>query len=317
MAGKIVLIGVIGLSALYVGFAATVPNPTPNTPLTSRQKIAKYIKPKAVDKALDKVRDKVTDLIMYEGGKWVGGPFRGGDQQATRKVVETVIDPRQWSQAPYKLATTGLTPSQTANQQDDTPGADPATQSSRPPVRPGKNQGTEPNAPSKPDPSSHPSQSPDREFVKEHEGPEHVGPIQEHPAQEPTKGDTSQSGVSVGAPERAESPKTNGQQQTLSSGQHPMGQAQPMDFIRDSEGHYHAVPHTSEPAPAPAHAANPAPAPAAAPTASPAPAPAPRAPDRPGPSGHDGPMGGAKEIFHDHDKPDHNTPGGRDVSKIS
>jgi hypothetical protein len=46
----------------------------------------------------------------------------------------------------------------------------------------------------------------------------------------------------------------------------------------------------------------------------PAPAPAPsRAPDR-GPGRDSMP---SHEIFHDHDKPDHNTPGGRDVSGIS
>src|SRR5579862_6582751 len=93
-----VMIGGVVVSFAYIGFAATVPNAKPDTPLTTRQRIAEYIKPRVVDKALDKVRDKIVGIVMYEGAKWIGGPFRGGDEDATREIVTLIIDPRGWEQ---------------------------------------------------------------------------------------------------------------------------------------------------------------------------------------------------------------------------
>ena len=58
----------------------------------------------------------------------------------------------------------------------------------------------------------------------------------------------------------------------------------------------------------------PTPVPVAAAPA-PSPAPQPRS-SGVGPSGHPDPAGGAREIDHGTDKPDRNTPGGRDVSDI-
>src|SRR6202044_2807237 len=112
----------------YVVFAATVPNPKPDVPLTTSQKIAKYIKPSVVDKAMDAVRDKAVGVAMYEGAKWIGGPFLGGDADATREIITLIVDPRGWGQAPTKIVKSASKPSQTASPVDDTPGADPATQ---------------------------------------------------------------------------------------------------------------------------------------------------------------------------------------------
>ncbi len=106
-------------------------------------------------------------------------------------------------------------------------------------------------------------------------------------------------------PERTEPLTSHEPQQTLSSGQQKMEPAQQMDMVRTSEGHYQTVPHESQPAPA----ATPAPAPSSS-------APRSRTPDR-GPGGRSDPMGGAREINRGVDKPDHNTPSGRDVSGVS
>ena len=308
---KRVLVGLVVISSLYVGFAATVPNPSPDKPLTTRQKIAKYIKPKVVDKILDKAFDKAADLIMYEGGKWIGGPFRGGDKDTTRGLVKVVIDFRKWNQAPYKAAVTAFGPTKTVDQLGDTPGADPATQSSRLPVLGNTNQGSNTVAPSIPDTSpshdispspelsSRASERPDHEFLREH-----VERLQGVP-----------DNVSVGikqtdvanAPTHQESVKQIGSSihQTISAGQ-PALQQQPLVMV--GEGHFVPDPQSQAPQ-------------TLAPAAPPAPVSAPiqtapsRSSDRIGPSGHGDPASGAREIFHGVDKSD--TPGTRDVRGVS
>jgi hypothetical protein len=313
---KRIFVGLVVLSCLYAGFAATVPNPSPDKPLTTCQKIAKYIKPKVVDKALDKVRDKVADLIMYEGGKWIGGPFRGGDKDTTRGLVELVLDPRNWKQAPYKAAVTVLKPTNTVDQLGDIPGADPATQSSRLPVLGNTNQGSNTVAPSSPDVSpnhdispshevsSHASERPDHEFAREHTDVLHGLP------------DNASVGVKqmdvANAPTHQESVKQTGssipsQHQTVSGGQPAFQPQQPL--VMAGEGHFVPdpqiqTPQKSLPAASPAQVAAPI---QAVPS---------RSNDHIGPV-HEGPASDAHEIFHDHDKSDHNTPGGRDVSGVS
>jgi hypothetical protein len=314
---KRVMVGLVVFSGLYVGFAATVPNPSPDKPLTTRQKIAKYIKPKVVDKVLDKVRDKAADLIMYEGGKWIGGPFLGGDKGTTRSLVELVIDPRNWNQAPYKAAVTALKPTNTVDQLGDTPAADPATQSSRLPVLGNTNQENKTVAPSNPDVSpthdispshevsSRASERPDHEFLREHAEILHGAP----------------DNVSVGvkqmdvenAPTHQESVKQTRssippQHQTISGGQPAVQQQQSLVMV--GEGHFVPDPQSQAPQKS-------APAAPPAPVAAPIQAAPSRSSDHIGPSGHDGPAGGAHEIFHGADKPDGKTPGGRDVSGVS
>jgi hypothetical protein len=304
---KRVFVGLVVLSCLYAGFAATVPNPSPDKPLTTRQKIAKYIKPKVVDKALDKVRDKAADLIMYEGGKWVGGPFRGGDQDTTRSLVELVIDPRKWNQAPYKTVITVLAPTKTVDQIGDIPGADPATQSSRLPVLGNTNQGSKTVAPSSPDTSpshdisSRATQGPDREFAREHTEILHgladtisVGAKQTDVANAPTHQESVQQTGSSTPPHQA-----------VSSGQ-PAVQQPPLVMV--GEGHWVVDPQSQTPQKS-------APATPPAPVAAPIQAAPSRSSDRIGPSGHGDPASGAHEIFHGVDKSD--TPGTRDVRGVS
>jgi hypothetical protein len=293
------MIGGVVVSFAYVSFAATVPNPKPDTPLTTRQKIAKYIKPRVVDKALDQVRDKVVAVAMYEGAKWIGGPFRGGDEDATREIIGLVIDPRGWGQAPVKIVTTTMKPSQSASPVDDTPGADPATQSSRLPVQERAAQGAPQNSPTKQnDPSSHNSQPPDTEFV--------TVTSQAHSSGEPSaSAKTEANHVENAAPPAAPAPAATPSQDhaiPLEAGKVLLEQlsADGPTFNPNPEV------HSAESAPAQA-------APAAAPAAQPTPA---REPDRGAPGGRSDPMGGAHEIGGGHDKPDHNTPGGRDVSNI-
>jgi hypothetical protein len=132
---KTLLITLATTSTLYVAFAATVPTPEPDKPLTTRQKIAKYIKPKVVDKALDKLHDKAVDLLMYEGSKYIGGCFRGGDEDATREILSLVTDPRQWGKAPYKVVRSATKSSQTASQMDDGSGANGAIQATQIPYQ--------------------------------------------------------------------------------------------------------------------------------------------------------------------------------------
>ena len=131
---KTLLVTAFTTSTLYLAFAATVPRPEPDKPLTTGQKIAKYIKPRAVDDLLDKIRDKAVDGIMHEGAKRVGGPFRGGDEKITREIVKVVIDPREWKKAPIEAVKVGtkvaIEPTKTASPVDDRPGANPAAQAS-------------------------------------------------------------------------------------------------------------------------------------------------------------------------------------------
>jgi hypothetical protein len=297
---KAILVGVVATSTLYLGFAVTTPTVKPNEPLSTRQKIAKDIKPKFIDKALDKLRDEATNIIMYEGAKWIGGPFRGGDEDATRETVEIVIDPREWTTSVFKIAAKVSKPAKTASPIDDTPGADPATQSSHLPFTNQTNQ--QPDAPTKTDTSSHATQSPDREFVREHtEGPVGRGDV---PVSTPS------TGTATNAPQSA--PTNQGQAIELKAGEQSMQQAQQGDLVRGPDGSFHLVPKETAPT-APVASSSPAPA---------APAPAAPAPAQPrttggGPSGDRGPMGGAHEINRGVDKPDGHTPGTRDVSGIS
>lgn len=290
---KAILVGVVATSTLYLGFAITTPQPKPNAPLSTRQKIAKAIKPKAIDKSLDKIRDEVTNLIMHEGGKWVGSPFRGGDEEATRQIVEMVIDPREWGGSLVKIAVKASKPSSTASPTDDTPGADPSTQSSHAPVPNQPSQ--QPSAPGNSDTSSQATQSPDRELVREHSD----GPLDHGvPVSAPSTGNTAN------APPSA--PANQGQTTELKAGDQNMQQGLPVDIIRGDDGHYHAVPKASA-APV-ASSTPPPPAIQLAPVQSHTPG--------AGPGGDRGPMSGAHEINHGVDKPDKNTPGGRDVSPI-
>ena len=290
---KAVLIGVVATSILYVGFAATTPEPKLNEPLSTRQKIAKAIKTRAVNNILDKLRDKATDGIMYEGAKHIGAPFKGGDEDSTRDIVEMVIDPREWGTGIARIVAKASKPSNTASPTDDTPGADPSTQSSHLPLT--NQPAQQPAAPAKADTASQATQSPDRELVREHsEGPIGRG---DGPVAAPAS-----------APQAA--PEKQGQTVELKAGEQNMQQPQPVDIVRGSDGHYHAVPKESAlaaPA-APVASATPAPAPAAPP----APAPVEHHPDQGQGGGHPDVMHGAVEIGHGQDKGDRNTPSTHD-----
>jgi hypothetical protein len=325
---KRVMIGGIVVSFAYVAFAATVPNPKPDAPLTTRQKIAKYIKPRVVDKLIDETRNKIVAFAMYEGAKWIGGPFRGGDEETTRELLTLVLTPSEWGQAPIKIVTKTMNPSQSASPVDDTPGADPATQSSRAPFPERQAHDAAPNpSVGHNDPSSHDSQAPDAELVKSAQDHSSVAtpPTQQGHSREiggasgtsapaPSNSNASPfaSGmrIGVGAPSDAGSGSTPAAQPADSGGRNQI------ELNAGGSSVAQAPEHSSDtkfnPNPEAATGTSAAPAPASAP----APAPAAHAPDRAGPAGG-GPMGGAHEIGGGHDKPDHNTPsGGRDVSKI-
>jgi hypothetical protein len=289
---KAVLIGVVATSTLYVGFAATTPEPKPNRPLSTRQKIAKAIKPKAVDKALDKIRDEARNLIMYEGAKHIGAPFKGGDEDSTSDIVEMVIDPREWGTAFVKIVAKASKPSKTASPTDDTPGADPSTQSSHLPLT--SQPAQQPAAPAKTDTASQATQSPDRELVREHsEGP--IG-----------HGDGP-----VAAPASApqEAPEKQGQTIELKAGEQTMQQAQQGDLVRGPDGGFRVEAKQNTPA-VPVAGATPAPA---APAPAAPPAPVEHHADQGQGGGHPDVMHGAVEINHGVDKPDHNTPNPRDT----
>jgi len=284
---KRLLIGAVVTSGLYVGFAATVPNPVPDAPLTTRQKIAKYIKPRVIDKALDEIHDKVVDLIMDAlANRFPGGPFRGGDEDDTRDAVSFLTDPRQWNQAPIKVAVKALKPSQTAPPIYDGPGADPATQSSRLPFQVRAAQEAQHASDMKAaekaaDLSAHPaSKVPSlNDFLTDDD---FESPAK--PRQSPGGGGISTSSKgerttpdahsvldryypdyphSAAVPDRSESVVSHGQQQALEPGRQGVQQVQEMDIVRTSDGHYRAVPRETQAAPTPTAAA---PAAAATPT---------------------------------------------------
>jgi hypothetical protein len=250
-----------------------------------------------IDKAIDKIRDKVVDFAMYEGAKYIGGPFRGGDEDVTRDVLTEIIDPREWYKAPIKIFTKGLRSAKTVPQIGDTPGADPATQSSRLPVQQGGPQGSGTRPKDSADVSSHQAQAPDTDFVT---AAASVASAQGHTTRENSASAKADKAAPESRPQDV-SAASPSQPQTLASGQQKMDQAPQKDFILGSDGHFSTVPHESRAA-QPSVTAQPATAPAQAPA---------RAPDHGGPPGHD-PATGSHEIFRGVDKPDHNTPGGRD-----
>ena len=63
-----------------------------------------------MDKAIDEARNKIVDFAMYEGAKRIGGPFRGGDAEATREILTLVLTPSEWGQAPIKIVTKAMMP---------------------------------------------------------------------------------------------------------------------------------------------------------------------------------------------------------------
>ena len=317
---KAVLIAVICTSTLCA--AATAPEPKQSKPISPSEKRLKDSKEKVIDKTLDKIRDKATDMIMREGEKWIGGPFKGGDEETTRGIVETLVDPREWGKSSFKAAVKASQPSKTASPAQDTPGYDPSTLSSHLPFNT-KPQPT-PNAPAKPETSSQATLPPDHELVRQH-------------SPSPLEHDARPAPASVSAPQAA--PADRSQPTLLKAGEQPMQQAQQGE-IAGSDGHYHVEPTetaqpvpianaapVATPAPEPTPVAAPTPAPEASPTPEaaprpePAPTPAPAATAPPshtngvGPAGR-GPAGGSHEIYPGQDKPDRNTPDGHDVSGI-
>jgi hypothetical protein len=271
---KRLLIGAVVTSGLYVGFAATVPNPEPGTPMTTRQKIAKYIKPRLVDKALDELHDKGVDLIMDALAKrFPGGPFGGGDEDATRDDVSFLTDPRQWNQAPIKIAVKVLRPSQTAPPIYDGPGADPATQSSRLPIQARAAQDAQHASDIKAveraaDLSAHPaSKVPSlNDFLTDDEFESPAKPVQGNGGDAVS---TSAKGErtappdahslpdhfhpdyphSAPVPDRSEQVVSHGQQQTVAPGHQRI---QP-DLVQTWEGHYEVVSHGQQQTVAPGH----------------------------------------------------------------
>src|SRR5580698_6776020 len=67
------------------------------------------------------VRDRIVDKIMAWGDKHIGGPFKkgGGDEEATRKVVEDFVSPGNPWEAAWDITTNGE--SHTATPEQDTP----------------------------------------------------------------------------------------------------------------------------------------------------------------------------------------------------
>ena len=233
-----------------------------------------------VDKFFDSLRPKIVDYVMKQGKK-LGGPFIGGDEETTRELVELVLTPSKWGQAPYKVV---LMASKTVDPLGDIPGVDPATQSSRPPIFSAKDfeEPPETNAPlSMHDDSSYQGQLPDRELMTNHAN-------QDGRTKDVASSSNAEAHKSPQTAQPASPPKADQQQSTGGQASLP---PQP-SLVRGPDGTFHTE--------------------ASAAPAQPAPQPTPESHE--GGREHD-PMRGAHDFGHGTDKKD--TLGGRDVRNIA